>query len=266
MWFGFRGHRCLLSRTVSEPLVLSSRHGNVALITLNRPDARNAMNVAMATATVNAIAEAQDAQAIVLTGNGPAFCAGLDLRNLGTHNIADLPYFIGAAANSRVPILAAVNGAAVTGGFELALACDFMVGSPRARFADTHLRVGVYPGPVLVDLPRRIGIAKAKEMTMTGNFVDADTALRIGILNHVVSESELVSFTLQLAAAIAEQLPAMVADVRADWNASAFLPYAEAHRSHAQYARDHGYSGATKDTLIANHDAVVERARSQPGA
>ena len=129
---------------------------------------------------------------IVVTGADPAFCAGLDLRNLGTDQLSDLPQFNEVAADSAVPTIAAVNGPAVTGGFELALACDFIVASERAAFADTHLRVGVYPGPVLVDLPRRVGMAWAREISMTGNFVDAATALRIGIANHVVAHDDLL--------------------------------------------------------------------------
>jgi enoyl-CoA hydratase len=249
-----------------QSLVITEHHGDVALIRLNRPEARNAMNVPMAQATVDAIEAAQSSRAIVITGNGPAFCAGLDLRDLGTEKLTDLPGFIGAAADSKVPMIAAVNGAAVTGGFELALGCDFIVGSPRARFADTHLRVGVFPGPVLVELPRRVGIAKAREMTLTGNFVDAETALRIGILNHLVPEEELVGFSLDLAQAIAEQDPRMVADVREDWNRTAFLPADEAHDVHRRFAAERGYREVGRSTLQANRLAVTERARSQPGA
>lgn len=102
------------------------------------------------------MAALQDRRCIVVTGADQAFCAGLDLRDLGTDALRDLPPFL----------------------------------------ADTHVRVGVYPGPVLVDLPRRVGMAKAREMSMTGNFVDADTALRIGLANHVVAHDELVPFTL----------------------------------------------------------------------
>ena len=146
----------------AEPVVIVERHDAVALVRLNRPAARNAMNAELAQATVDAIEASQDAGAIVVTGTDPAFCAGLDLRDLGVPKLRDLPSFTTAAARSAVPIIAAVNGPAVTGGFELALACDFMIASERARFADTHLRVGVYPGPVLVDLPRRVGIARGR--------------------------------------------------------------------------------------------------------
>ena len=246
--------------------VLTERVGDVAVITLNRPDARNAVNVALAQGIVNALAACADAKAIVLTGKGSAFCAGLDLRNLGTDRLMDLPLFLNAVRDSKIPVIAAVNGAAVTGGFELALAADFMVGSPRARFADTHLRVRVYPGPVLVDLPRRVGIARAKEMTLTGNFVDAETALRIGLLNHLVAEEELLPTALALAAAIAEQVPEMVAHVRQDWEATTYLPFREAHKSHSRFAAENGYGGATSETLVANREAVVNRAKTQPGS
>jgi enoyl-CoA hydratase len=244
-------------------LVRIERDGDVALIVLDRPEARNAMNLALAGQTVDAISSCQDAAAIVITGTDPAFCAGLDLRDLGVDQLRDLPRFADAAAASGVPIIAAVNGAAVTGGFELALACDFMIASDRARFADTHLRVGVYPGPVLVDLPRRVGIAKAREMSLTGNFVDAATALRIGLVNHVVDHEALLPFTLDLAQAIAEQDAGMVATMRRDWDATSELPVLEAHRAHAAFAADSGYRDAGRETLRANADAVFARSKEQ---
>lgn len=244
-------------------LVEIDRREHIAVLTLNRPDARNAMDAALATATVDAIGSCQDLRAIVLTGADPAFCAGLDLRNLGVEHLTDLPPFIAAAARSEVPIIAAVNGAAVTGGFELALACDFIVASEKARFADTHLRVGVYPGPVLVDLPRRVGMARAREMSLTGNFVDAPTALRLGLANHVVPHAELLPFCIGLADAIAEQDPAMVRAVRYDWDATYALPLAEAHRLHREHAEQGGFTGATGSSIAARREAVVERARHQ---
>jgi enoyl-CoA hydratase len=236
----------------------------VAVITLDRPSARNAINVGMARAIVDAVAACQSSRCIVVTGTDPAFCAGLDLRDLGTDRLADLPEFIDAVATSAVPTIAAVNGPAVTGGFEIALACDFIVASERARFADTHVRVGVYPGPVLVDLPRRIGMAKAREISMTGNFVDAETALRIGLANHVVAHDELLPFARQLAAAIAEQDPTMIAAMRRDWDETGALPVRAAHQRHRQIAHESGFAGAGSDTLKENMAAVVKRAHRQP--
>ena len=246
-----------------EPAVLIERHGDVAIITLNRPAARNAVNVDLASALVAAMADCQDAKCIVLTGNGTAFCAGLDLRNLGTDKLMDLPPFIASVTASQVPVIAAVNGPAVTGGFEVALACDFIVASTAAAFADTHLRVGVYPGPVLVELPRRVGMATAREMSLTGNFVDAETALRIGLVNHVVPPEALLEFALTLAQAIAEQPAGMVATMRRDWDETGALPVQQAHRRHMEIAREGGFHGVGSDTLNENMNAVVARAKTQ---
>jgi enoyl-CoA hydratase len=219
------------------------------------------MNAALATQTVEAISECQDAAVIVLTGADPAFCAGLDLRDLGVDQLRDLPRFADAAATSAVPIIAAVNGPAVTGGFELALACDFMIASQRARFADTHLRVGVYPGPVAVDLPRRVGMAYAREMSLTGDFVDAAEALRIGLVNHVVPHEQLLDAAMAKARSIAEQPRDMVAMLRKDWTATERLPLEDAQRVHYEHAARGGFGAATGATIAARREAVIARAR-----
>jgi enoyl-CoA hydratase len=246
-----------------DTLVRIEREGDVAIIVLDRPEARNAMNAALAAQTVAAIETCQDAGAIVITGADPAFCAGLDLRDLGVDSLADLPPFNATAAASSVPLVAAVNGPAVTGGFELALACDFIVASERARFADTHLRVGVYPGPVLVELPRRVGMAWAREMSLTGNFVDAELALRIGLVNHVVPHDQLLPYARTLAGAIAEQDRAMVQAMRRDWDATDRLPVAEAHRIHIEHAQRGAFRSRTGADIAAHRDAVIQRAHQQ---
>lgn len=238
------------------------RRDGVAVVTLNRPAARNAVNAAMAQAIVDAMDTCRSERVIVLTGADPAFCAGLDLRDLGIPNLADLPRFVDAVQESTVPVIAAVNGAAVTGGLELALACDFIVASERATFADTHLRVGVYPGPVAVDLPRRIGLANAREMSLTGNFVDAPTALRMGLVNHVVEHDHLLETALRLAGDIAEQDPALVALLRDDWRSSADGPLAEARRVHGEF-RARADSVQTGGGLAERRAAVIERSRRQ---
>ena len=246
---------------MTTPITVERRDDGVVVLTLDRPAARNAVNVELARALVDAVGGNQDARCLVLTGSDPAFCAGLDLRDLGTTNLADLPPFVHAVRSSAVPVIAAVNGPAVTGGFEIALACDFIVASERARFADTHLRVGVYPGPVLVELPRRVGSALAREMSLTGNFIDATTALRVGLANHVVPHDELLPFSLSLASAIAEQPVDMVRLVRHDMDRTDSLPVHEAHREHVRIAREAGLGGATDATLRSNMEAVVDRAR-----
>jgi enoyl-CoA hydratase len=244
-----------------------ARRGDVALIELHRPEARNAVNLPLATAICESVLACQDAGAIVLTGADPAFCAGLDLRSLGVESLGELPPFVATVAGSSVPVIAAVNGPAVTGGFELALAADFIVASERAAFADTHLRVGVYPGPVLVDLPRRAGPAWAREMSLTGNFVDAETALRIGIANHVVPHEELVPFALGLAAAIAEQDRAMVSTMRRDWDATNGTTIEQARKIHLEHGREGGFhQGSSAAGIAARREAVLARSRTQRGS
>src|SRR5690606_22651660 len=98
------------------------------------------------------------------------------------------------------PVIGAVNGVAITGGFEVALACDYLVASERARFADTHARVGIMPGwGLTVLLAEAVGVRRAKELSTTGNFLDATTALQWGLVNHVVPHEELLPFAQQLA-------------------------------------------------------------------
>ena len=251
---------------MSDPILITERRDGVALLTLNRPQARNALNAELSQALCDAVAASQDAGCIVITGADPAFCAGLDLRNLGADRLADFPSYTHAMAASAIPMIAAVNGPAVTGGFEVALLCDFMVASDRARFADTHLRVGVYPGPVVVDLPRRVGGAWAREMSLSGNFVDAETALRIGLVNHLVPHEELLPYTLKLAQQIAEQPRDMVVALRHDWDESVGPPVAEGRRVHAQHAGQGGFGGNRGAEIAQRREAVLARSRDQRGA
>ena len=156
-----------------------------------------------------------DVDVMILTGADPAFCAGRRpqgvrlgrgaagrgvRRGRRARDDGRTP-FRGALPPHTKPLIGAVNGVAVTGGFEVALNCDFLIASDRARFADTHARVGVMPGwGLTVLLAQRIGIGRAKEMSITGNYVDAPTALAWGLVNHVVPHDELLPFCRQLAA------------------------------------------------------------------
>ena len=250
---------------MSEPVLRTERHGKVALLTLNRPEKRNALNAALAGALCDAIAASQDAGCIVITGADPAFCAGLDLRNLGVETLAELPSYTHAQVASEIPMIAAVNGAAVTGGFEVALLCDFMIASERAVFADTHLHVGVYPGPVVVDLPRRVGEAWARQISLSGDFVDAKTALRIGLVNEVVPHEDLLPRVMKVAQSIAEQPRDMVVALRADWNESMGVPVAEGRRVHARHAVAGGFGRNRGEEIAARREAVLARSRSQRG-
>ena len=176
----------------------------VAVVTLDRPQRRNALSSAVMVAIAETMA-GLDADpgvgAIVLTGRDPAFCAGLDLTELSS-----------SGDNLRIdetgrpwprlstPVIGAVNGPAVTGGLELVLHCDFALASERAVFADTHTRVGVLPGWGLsVLLPQAVGLRRAKQMSLTGNFVPAALALEWGLVNAVVPHDGLLAEATRLA-------------------------------------------------------------------
>jgi enoyl-CoA hydratase/carnithine racemase len=182
-------------------LVTSANDGAVRVVSLNRPEARNALSIALQAALAVALHAADDDDSvacIVLTGADPAFCAGLDLKELGqgvapgTLAQAESPFT--ALASMRTPTIGAINGACATGGLELALACDFLVASERARFGDTHARVGFTPaGGMSVLLPQTVGLRMAREMSFTGNFIDAAEAHRLGLVNHVVPHEQLLA-------------------------------------------------------------------------
>lgn len=195
----------------NSPLLLEKQDG-IAIVTLNRPKSMNALSKAMRDALIAVFQEIQadpDVRVVVLTGNGRAFCAGLDLKEiesegLNTEDLGIQAPFIDIMQRFDRPIIGAINGFAITGGFELALLSDFMIAAESAKFADTHARVGIVPGWGLSQkLSRIIGIQRAKEMSFTGNFIDATTAERWGLVNRVVPDEALLSVALELARDIA---------------------------------------------------------------
>lgn len=197
-------------------LVLVRVSDQVAVVTLNRPEAMNALSRALR-AEFNAVLRSCEAnpgvRAIVLTGAGDrAFTAGLDRNDLPGEmaDVArDAPTSIAtdpalAVARCRVPVVAAVNGVAMTGGLELLVACDFAVASETARFADTHARLGLVSMWGLSQrLPRRIGEARARQMSLTGEFVDAPRALAWGLINELVPSARLLDRAVEIARMIA---------------------------------------------------------------
>lgn len=197
---------------VESPVLLEVAEG-VATVTLNRPAARNAISRRLLSelqSTMTTLARSDDVGAVVLTGRDPAFCAGLDLKELsaGTE-LLDLGDRAAQETSSPwtplgKPLIGAINGVAVTGGLELALHCDFLIASERAAFADTHARIGVMPGwGVSVLLPQRVGFAMARRMSFTGDFVDAPTALRTGLVTEVVPHDRLLATAQHVAATVA---------------------------------------------------------------
>jgi enoyl-CoA hydratase len=242
---------------------------SVATVTLNRPERRNAISSQLLAALASALAgldQSQDVHAIVLTGADPAFCAGLDLGEL---ELADSALAVSAPADRPVPelgtpLIGAINGAAVTGGLELALNCDLLVASERAQFADTHARIGIQPGwGLTVLLPEAIGLRRAREMSATGNFVDARTALAWGLVNHVVPHAELLGFARQLAADIASNDHDAVRAIYSTYRQGSLMTGAEAMaletRVHVQWRG----GGIDPGEVARRRDSVIERGRSQ---
>jgi len=248
--------------------VLCELRDLVAVVTLNRAARRNALSGALLTSLRSTVARLDSDAAvrvIVLTGADPAFCAGLDLTELGQ---AGGP--LSSAASGPVlpplskPLIGAINGAAITGGLELALACDFLIASERARFADTHARLGIMPGwGLTVQLPAAVGLRRAKEMSATGNFVDARTALGWGLVNHVVPHSELLDFTVRLAADAASSDAAAVQAMFATYREGSQLAGGEAAQVEAEaHARWHA-AGIDSGEVARRREAIIERGRSQ---
>jgi enoyl-CoA hydratase len=193
----------------TQPVLLDDRRDGIATLTLNRPAAMNALSRALRgeiTRTFQSLAEDDEVGVVILTGAGDrAFCAGLDLKELGGETasgqstgaadaVAGGDDAIRAMESCPQPIIGAINGFAITGGFELALACDVLIASTRARFADTHARVGIMPGWGLSQkLSRLVGIYRAKELSLTGNFIDAEQARDWALVNRVVAPDELMA-------------------------------------------------------------------------
>jgi enoyl-CoA hydratase len=188
-------------------VVLVDVSDRIGTVTMNRPEARNALNAELRAALPEAMLALDaddDVDVVILTGTDPAFCAGLDLKELGSRpaRAADAPDPVvgGPFPTMTKPVIGAVNGVAITGGFEIALNCSFLIASEHASFADTHSRVGVMPGwGLTVLLPQAVGVRKAREMSTTGNFLGAHEALLFGLVNHVVPHDELLPFTRELA-------------------------------------------------------------------
>ncbi len=175
--------------------VALERHpSGYAVLMLNRPQKLNALSMELRGELVAAIEELQCDPAVrvlILTGAGRAFCAGLDLDELSKAEGNSTPAFeldpVAALLKFEGPVIGAINGVAATGGFELAMACDILIASTDAQFADTHAKVGLLPGWGLsVRLPRRIGLHRAKEMAFTAHFVSAAEAGAWGLVNRVV--------------------------------------------------------------------------------
>ena len=258
---------------MTAPLVLIDRPADgLAVLTLNRPEALNALSGELRRQFVAAMdgLSADGTRVIVLAGAGRAFCAGLDLREIGAITQEGKPAFgmeremnvVGAMEAFAGPIIGAVQGAAVTGGFEVVLACDLLFAAPDARFGDTHGRVGIMPGWGLSQrLSRRIGIARAKEMSLTGNFIDATTAERWGLVNRIVPNDELLAQAVQLGKDMLELPAAILPKYKSLIDAGFATTLTEGMALEQQYARE--WNNANTDSVLAGGGMAALQARAR---
>ena len=258
-------------------LIERDRDRQIAVVTLNRPDKLNAFSIALRAAVVSAFrtlsGELEEVGCIVLTGAGRGFSAGVDLKELGGESgsdrgeatrrlAADDLDMVGAIRACPQPVIAAVNGVAITGGFEVVLACDIVIASTAARFADTHARVGILPTWGMTQrLPRLIGVARAKELSFSGRFLDAASAERWGLVNHVVEPGDLMATATALAADIAGADRSALAGMKRCYDEGLDLPFAEGLRREIALSSAHMRS-VSPEAIAARRAAVQERGRA----
>ncbi|MGC8513680.1 MAG: enoyl-CoA hydratase [Acidimicrobiales bacterium] len=274
---------------MTQDLILVESQDGVATVTLNRPSARNALSrplLRQLRETFARLGSDDSVGVVILTGADPAFCAGLDLKELSASSELldgvegpdrdggpaprdDRPAPQQASASGSPweplgkPLIGAVNGAAITGGLELALNCDFLIASERAVFADTHARVGIMPGWGLsVLLPERVGFTMARRMSFTGDFVDARRALECGLVTEVVPHDQLLDRAQALAATIAANHRPAVLELHGSYRRIEAEINGAALDIEADLSRQWRQSGGADE--IANRvPGVIARGRTQ---
>lgn len=193
------------------------KESRLGIITLNRPDVRNAINPAMRDELSQAMADVekdQDIRAVIITGGPKVFAAGADIaamvekkaiEQFSRASLWDLAFQM---EQSRKPIIAAVAGFCLGGGCELAMACDIRIASESAKFGQAEINIGIIPGGGgTVRLTRLVGLGKAKELVLTGRMIDASEALRINLVNQVVQDDQLMSSAMEMAKTISRHSP-----------------------------------------------------------
>ncbi|HEX3697829.1 MAG TPA: enoyl-CoA hydratase-related protein [Polyangia bacterium] len=227
---------------MTEPLVqCQDAAGPIATVTVDRPQAMNALNaptLELLRETFAALASAPGVRCVILTGAGEkAFVAGADIKAMESltseqaRALAELGHAVGDAIEALpAPVIAAVNGFALGGGCELALACDFVHAAQTARFGQPEVNLGIIPGfGGTQRLARRVGIGRARELIYSGRVIDADEALRIGLVNGVHPPAELLSRVRAIAESIAAKAPLAVTEAKRAIRQGADRPLSEAH-------------------------------------
>ena len=216
-------------------VTLAEDENGVARLTLNRPDKFNALNrdlVGDLATTLEEVARNQKIRVLIVTEAGPAFCAGGDIEGmigLGPLGARDWALSVKAAfdlvAKLEIPVIAALNGPAIGGGCELALACDIRIASEKARFGQPEITLGIIPGAGGTQrLARTIGLSRAKELIMTGRIIRPEEALKIGLIDKVVEDGQLDQEVTDLAKTIAKQSALAVRLAKSLINSASDIP------------------------------------------
>ncbi len=199
---------------MSYTTIIYEKKDGVAVITLNRPEKRNAINLQLSRELMQALDEAEkddEVRAVILTGGPKCFCAGADLAAVQASESGEPPIEPGMGEKIRdlpKPTIAAIGGPCVAGGLEIAMACDIRVASETARIGDGHIRMGLIgPGGGIARLPRLVGVSMGKELIFTGDLINGNEACRIGLVNHVYPEDNLLNEALELGRRIAKNPP-----------------------------------------------------------
>ena len=260
---------------MGEPSVLVDREAGIATVTLNRPEALNALSTGLRdelTGAFESIGEDTDIGVVILTGAGRAFSAGVDLKELGRSGTRDYgrPEALSTPRDPVValdslaqPVIGAINGYAITGGFEIALACDLLIASTEARFADTHARVGILPGWGLSQrLGRAIGLYRAKELSLTGNYLDAERAYQWGLVSRVVEPEQLLPTCRALAADILSCDPQTVRGYKKVIDDAFALPFGAGMALEKERSRAHARN-VRADEVEQRRRHIQQRGRDQ---
>src|SRR3954470_6662826 len=249
---------------MTNDVLLVETRDRVRTLTLNRPQSRNALSAELRRRFFGALRDAEadaNVDVVIVTGADPVFCAGLDLKELG--DSTQLPDISPQWPPMAKPVIGAINGAAVTGGLEIALYCDILIASEHARFADTHARVGLLPTWGLsVRLPQKVGVGLARRMSLTGDYLSAADALRAGLVTEVVPHDQLLGTARQVATTIVGNNQKAVRALLASYHridasqtdAGLWIEAASAKQWMAV---------ATGNDIAANRDAVLQRGRAQ---
>jgi enoyl-CoA hydratase len=252
------------SAAPAAPEVVTERRGATLMVRINRPEARNAFNAAVMAGIGNALLQAdadQEIRAVILTGTGDrAFCAGMDLKAFAAGGrpaseadqaaMATFSAFTSGSGGCGKPVICAAQATALAGGFELALACDLIVVADSAKLGLPEVKRGLFAAGGGMYLARRIPLAKALELTMTGEPITPAEALSLGLVNAVVPAAEVVQVALGLAARIAENGPLAVAATKRLVRMAAFEPLADVRPVHSElvgtvFSSDDAKEGAT---------------------